>query len=497
MSTVTGTEPLAKLRLVDGCELLGRYESPAFEQPQYLIRRADDQLVRLSEVLYLLASHLDGSKDASEIAEQISADLGRPVSPENVCYLVKHKLRPNGLVAGTGAVSAQQPRARPLLALRFRAKLLPERAHRSVTGALRPLFWPPAVVTVLVGLFGLDVWLFATRGTALFGLTRQVIVHPFEFLLLTGLVMAACVFHEFGHASAARYGGARPGTIGVGLYLAFPVFYTDVTDSYRLDRRGRLRTDLGGVYFNAIAVVAAGVAYFATGFTPLLVFVVVSQLQILYQFLPAVRMDGYYVVSDLIGVPNLFAFVGPVARRLPRRSFPAQGPLRQLKRGARIAITVWVCLTVPILLVNVAFFAAIAPRVLPALWSAAWRQEHLTSTAVEHGAVVQAMNQGIGLLILTATGAGLLLTGGLIVLRLSRLAARSAVPRVLPLICLHTHVLYVSAASLALASFAALTLGFVQGAAPLVLVSIAYSALAALALASFVLANHRGPARPS
>ncbi len=203
MSTVTGTEPLPKLRLVDRCELLGRYESAAFEQPQYLIRRAGDRLVRSSEVLYLLASHLDGSKDAGEIAEQISADLGRLVSAENVCYLVKHKLQPNASVAGTGAVSAQQPRARPLLALRFRAKLLPERAHRGVTLALRPLLWPPAVVTVPVGLFGLDVWLFATRGTALFGLTRQVIAHSFQFLLLTVLVMAACVFHEF----AARQRG--------------------------------------------------------------------------------------------------------------------------------------------------------------------------------------------------------------------------------------------------------------------------------------------------
>jgi putative peptide zinc metalloprotease protein len=152
--------------LVDGCELLGRHESAAFEQPQYLIRRADDQLVRLSEVLYLLASHLDGSKDVGEIAEQISADLGRHVSAENVCYSVGHKLQPSGLVAGTGAASAHQPRARPLLALRFRTKLLPERAHRGVTLALRPLFWPPVVVTVLVALFGPDVWLFATRGTA-------------------------------------------------------------------------------------------------------------------------------------------------------------------------------------------------------------------------------------------------------------------------------------------------------------------------------------------
>ena len=39
--------------------------------------------------------------------------------------------------------------------------------------------------------------------------------------------------------------------MGTGLYLVWPAFYTDVTDSYRLGRAGRLRTDLGGLYFNA------------------------------------------------------------------------------------------------------------------------------------------------------------------------------------------------------------------------------------------------------
>ena len=47
-----------------------------------------------------------------------------------------------------------------------------------------------------------------------------------------------------------------PGVMGAGLYLVWPAFYTDVTDSYRLGRAGRLRTDLGGLYFNAIVVVA-------------------------------------------------------------------------------------------------------------------------------------------------------------------------------------------------------------------------------------------------
>src|SRR3712207_8247936 len=42
------------------------------------------------------------------------------------------------------------------------------------------------------------------------------------------------------------------------LYIVWPAFYSTVTDSYRLDRVGRLRTDLGGVYFNAVFMIGVG-----------------------------------------------------------------------------------------------------------------------------------------------------------------------------------------------------------------------------------------------
>jgi putative peptide zinc metalloprotease protein len=488
---VSDGDSTVQLQLAEDCELLGPYESAAFDQPQYLLRRGDGQLIQVSRLLYLLVTYMDGTRDAAEIAERVSADLGRTVSAENVGYLVRNRLRPSGLVKIAGTLSSPLPRARPLLALRFRAKLLPERIHRSATLALQVLFWPPWVVTVVAGLIALDAWVFATRGLGVFGLTRHVMVHPMQFLLLTALVMAACVFHEFGHAAAARYGGAKPGAIGIGVYLGFPVFYTDVSDSYRLNRRGRLRTDLGGVYFNAVAIVAAGVTYAATGFEPLLVFAMVSQLQVLYQFLPTVRMDGYYVVSDLIGVPNLFAFVRPVATRLLRRSNQAHAKLGQLRPGARRAITAWVCLTVPILLINVGFFAAVAPQVLPALWLAARRQEQLISTAIEHGAVIQAMNQSIGLLILAATGAGLLLTGALIVVRLSRLATRLAARRFAVATHRSVPALFAMTVALLWAAVATVILGVVQHAAAPVHASVACSFLAALTLASSALVGRK------
>ena len=60
---------------------------------------------------------------------------------------------------------------------------------------------------------------------------------PALFLLAFGLVVLSAAFHECGHATACTVGGAEPGRMGAGIYVAWPAFYTDVTDAYRLDRR--------------------------------------------------------------------------------------------------------------------------------------------------------------------------------------------------------------------------------------------------------------------
>ena len=118
-------------------------------------------------------------------------------------------------------------------------------------------------------------------------------------------------FHEFGHAAAARRGGATPGAMGAGLYLVWPAFYTDVTDSYRLGRGGRVRTDLGGLYFNAIVAVAIMGVWWATGYDALLLVVATQILQMVRQLMPLVRFDGYHVLADATGVPDLFHRIKP------------------------------------------------------------------------------------------------------------------------------------------------------------------------------------------
>ena len=176
----------------------------------------------------------------------------------------------------------------------------------------------------------------------------ELFATPTIALLIYGMLTAAAIVHELGHAAACRYGGATPGEIGFGLYLVFPAFYTDVTDSYRLGRAGRVRTDLGGLHFNALTVLVLAAAYVATGSGVLLLTALVLQFQMLQQLIPVVRFDGYYVLSDLAGVPDLFARVGPVLRSL-RPGHPVDPRVTELRPRSRRFVTGWVVVVVPLL----------------------------------------------------------------------------------------------------------------------------------------------------
>ena len=179
--------------------------------------------------------------------------------------------------------------------------------------------------------------------------------------MVFGLVVLSAAFHECGHATACRYGGAKPGVMGVGIYIVWPAFYTDVTDAYRLGKAGRLRTDLGGIYFNILFSLLTAGAYFATGFEPLLLVIVLQNMEMLHQLLPFLRLDGYYIVSDLTGVPDMLTRIGPTLRSM----IPGREPderVTELKPWVRVATTVYVVTLIPALALIVALLAISAPR---------------------------------------------------------------------------------------------------------------------------------------
>jgi putative peptide zinc metalloprotease protein len=396
-------------RLAAGVELLGEYQGSGYSQPPSLVRRADGQVIQMSALLYRVACRIDGSRDSEAIAGLVSGDLGRFLTAGQVRYLITAKLLPLGVVAAEGAPAAA-PKANPLLALRARGTLLPERAANAAGTLLSPLFRWPVAVAVVVSVAAVDWWLFAVHGLG--GGLRQVLRDPVDLLVVLGLSVVSAMFHECGHAAGCRYGGARPGKIGIGIYLVWPAFFTNVTDSYRLSRAGRLRTDLGGLYFNAVFMLALAGIYTATSDQLLLLVIALTHLEMLEQVLPFVRFDGYFILSDLIGVPDLFARVVPILKSaLPagRRDPRVTG----LRRHARIVVTTWVLCVIPLLSFGLGYLLLHLPAVNRALWRSASLQAHLmTAAAAGHRYAVAAVDAiGAALVILSLAGSLYIVTG--------------------------------------------------------------------------------------
>jgi putative peptide zinc metalloprotease protein len=328
-------------RLAEGVRLLGAYDSQGLTKPKFIAQRADGQVVLLSALLYITATYLDGSP-LDLVATHVSEQAERPLNAVEVAYLAETKLVPLGLVVTTSTGALEAPKAAPILGMAGGA-LLPGQVVRVFAWCLRPLFWWPVVIVVLVTTVLADVWAFKTQ--PVLSSLGVMFLHPAYLLGAFGLLASATLFHEFGHATACRYGGGKPGAIGAGVYMMFPAFYTDVTDSYRLTRRARLRVDLGGVYFNTIWIIGAAIAYRVTPYPPALVILAFSNLTIIQQLLPVVRFDGYWVLSDIVGVPDLFARIKPALRSIRHWRKPAD-----LTWKATIIVTSWVVVIVPLLL---------------------------------------------------------------------------------------------------------------------------------------------------
>ena len=363
--------PLAR---AEGVELLGGVHGSGYKEGAALVRRGDGQMVHLGPLMYGLLEAVDGERDQQEVAAALSQKLGRRLGPEHVARIAR-KLELQGLLAGSE--HRAPPKRNPLLALRWKVLVTNPEITRRLTAPFTFLFRPWVMWPMLACFAGVFWFVLFDKGVA--SATAEAFQSPGLLLLVFGLAVASAGFHELGHAAACRYGGATPGGMGMGLYLVWPAFYTDVTDTYRLPRRDRLRVDLGGLYFNAVVAVVTMAIWLAWRQDALLLLVALQVLQMVKQLSPVIRADGYHILSDATGVPDLFSHMGPTMRRLlpGHRHEPSA-----LTGRARLLVTLWVLIVVPVLL----SLSLGAVLLLPKLVTSAFDSGRVIVTAIPHDA---------------------------------------------------------------------------------------------------------------
>ncbi len=377
----------------DGVQLIGELQHSGYRTPPALVQRADGQTVQLTPLLYATLEAIDGRRDLDAIAASVAQRTGKDVTRGDVATLISQHLLPYGVLKLADGSEPEVKRSDTLLGMRARMRMTSPETTQRLARPFAALFSPFVVVPVLAAFVLVTGWLLFVEGLA--DATRQAFEDPGLLLLVFAITILSAGFHEFGHAAAATRAGAKPGAMGAALYLIWPAFYTDVTDSYRLNRWGRLRTDLGGLYFNAIVAVVLGAVWWFSRNDALLLIIAAQLLLMLRQLLPLVRFDGYHLLADLTGVPDLFSRIGPTLKGLVR---PGDPRARELKPWARAIITVWVLTVVPLLLLTLALLVLALPRVIGTAIASAGDQYAALTAHADGGDLAGAAARGLALL---------------------------------------------------------------------------------------------------
>ena len=150
--------------------------------------------------------------------------------------------------------------------------------------------------------------------------------HFHEFFGATNLILLAAtlavtkILHELGHAVSCRHFGGECHEMGVMLLVLTPCLYCNVSDAWMLPSRWqRIVISAAGIY---VELLLSAVCLFMWWFTIpgafnslcLNVVFVCSVSTVLFNGNPLLRYDGYYILSDLVEIPNLRQQAGALFR---------------------------------------------------------------------------------------------------------------------------------------------------------------------------------------
>ncbi len=128
--------------------------------------------------------------------------------------------------------------------------------------------------------------------------------------LILIVVSAIMTAHEFAHGLTLKHFGGKVKEMGFLILYFIPAFYCNVSDAWMLKKRERLLVTLAGSYIQVFIWACATVAWRLLSQETVagqvcLIIIGFSVIQIFFNLIPLIRMDGYYLLSDIVEIPNL------------------------------------------------------------------------------------------------------------------------------------------------------------------------------------------------
>jgi putative peptide zinc metalloprotease protein len=258
-----------------------------------------ERIFYIGAVLYDIIILLKDGKNIKDVRNMLLSKHNVTLTEDEAEKLIEENLQ---------KVFSAEPKQEHQQYIYGQVKILNEKRLDSITKRLTWLYYKPLfVVMMLLGTymtFSLLKYMlmngfFNTRISLKDG--AFLVIMSYVFMVIIGII------HELGHATATMRYKIKSKEIGFGFYLIFPVFYTDVTRVWLLNRKRRLVVNMGGIYFQFIINMLFFIGFFMIPSIKEIVssLFITNTILALYALNPLMRNDGYWMYSDFWDLPNL------------------------------------------------------------------------------------------------------------------------------------------------------------------------------------------------
>jgi len=291
--------------------IVSRQGSAAAES--FVIKDPDTgRFFRLREMEHYISRQLNGQTSLEEIRRRVEVRYGGALSPEALSRFVE-RLEGLGLLRSVGAAGTTGNFRRGrvtghLFYLRFRA-FDPDALFGWLAGRMSWLM-TPAFVACSAAMIGLALvvtilnWTEILRSFA--GLLRWG-----SLLQMWGVMLLIIGAHEFAHGLTCKRFGGRVHELGFMLLYFQPAFYCNVSDAWLFPEKSRrLWVTFAGAYFEMFLWAFATLLWRVTDPTTTLnhvalIVTATSGIKTVFNLNPLIKLDGYYLLSDWLEMPNL------------------------------------------------------------------------------------------------------------------------------------------------------------------------------------------------
>lgn len=252
---------------------------------------------KINELCYQIISNIDGKRNFQQISENILLEC----DAKSIQNIYEGQLKEIGIVKGSQYVTYVNNGF-----LVWKKTLLKADTLKKTPGIL--LLFKPILVIVLIAcniIFSCYGIVKLNQSHTIMSLS-EMMSHPL-IMVMPMLVMYVSIFiHELGHCFCCFYFKGEAGDIGIGAYFILPVLYTNLDDIWTLKKYDRICINLSGIYLQNtfLFLVEAGAWLFDN--EKLFTFLVYVQIVNFINLIPFIKLDGYWILVDILDYPNLF-----------------------------------------------------------------------------------------------------------------------------------------------------------------------------------------------